>query len=288
MVDPTQQRFPIMNEKYELRRELGEGKTSKVYLANDLQIANQRYAIKILKNEYIENDEKAQEQLIKEVAVLETLKHKNIVGIYDYGDDGKIIKASGKVKENVVYIVLEYIAGGLLFELCQDLGPLGEDCARVFFKEIVESLEFMQSMSISHRDLKLENILIDQQLSIKIADFGFATESPGLLESYKGTPVYMAPEIIEGKKYSGFKADLFSAGVILFTLVKGIFPFMGATSQDKFYNYLLKESYSDYWEQVQATETSAEFKDLFQRLVMHDPEDRASIEKIKLHPWMNA
>jgi serine/threonine protein kinase len=126
-----------MNGKYELRRELGEGKTSKVYLANDLEVANQKYAIKILKNEYIENDEKAQDQVIKEVAVLETLKHGNIVGIYDYGDDGKIVKASGKVKENVVYIVLEYIAGGLLFEVCQDLGPLGEDCARVFFKEIV-------------------------------------------------------------------------------------------------------------------------------------------------------
>ena len=78
-----------MNEKYELRRELGEGKTSKVYLANDVNNSAQKYAIKILKNDYIENDEKAQDQVIKEVAVLETLKHKGIVGIFDYGDDGR-------------------------------------------------------------------------------------------------------------------------------------------------------------------------------------------------------
>jgi len=192
-----------MNEKYELRRELGEGKTSKVYLANDITGTGAKFAIKILKNEYIENDEKAQDQVIKEVAVLETLKHKNIVGIFDYGDDGRIVKASGKVKENVVYIVLEYVAGGLLFEVCQDLGPLGEDVARVFFKEIVDSIDFMQANSITHRDLKLENILIDQSLTIKVADFGFATENPGMLDSYKGTPVYMAPEIMAGKKYLG-------------------------------------------------------------------------------------
>lgn len=239
-----------MNEKYELRRELGEGKTSKVYLANDLTNPSQKFAIKILKNEYIENDEKAQDQVIKEVAVLETLKHKGIVGIFDYGDDGKIVKASGKEKLNVVYIVLEYIAGGLLFEVCQDLGPLGEDCSRVFFKELVEAIDFMQTMSISHRDLKLENILIDQSLSIKVADFGFATENPGLLDSYKGTPVYMAPEIALGKKYSGFTADLFSAGVILFTLARGIFPFMNSNENDQFYVHLLNKDYGTYWEQV--------------------------------------
>ena len=176
------------------------------------------------------------------------MKHHGIVGIFDYGDDGRIVKASGKEKLNVVYIVLEYIAGGLLFEVCQDLGPLGEDCARVFFKEIVDAMEFMQSMSISHRDLKLENILIDQSLSIKIADFGFATENPGLLDSYKGTPVYMAPEIALGNKYSGFTADLYSSGVILFTLARGIFPFMNSNENDQFYTHLLNKNYGNYWE----------------------------------------
>jgi serine/threonine protein kinase len=106
----------------------------------------------------------------------------------------------------------------------------------------------MQSNSITHRDLKLENILIDQSLNIKIADFGFATENPGMLESYKGTPVYMAPEIIQGKKYLGLKADLFSAGVILFTLARGIFPFMNSNESDQFYVHLLNKDYGTYWE----------------------------------------
>jgi len=119
----------------------------------------------------------------------------------------------------------------------------------------------MQSQGVSHRDLKLENILVDEELTIKIADFGFATENQGLLESYKGTPVYMAPEISLGHKYTGYKADLFSAGVILFTLVRGIFPFMGSTKDDQFFQFLINKDYASYWEAVEAEETSKEFKD---------------------------
>lgn len=184
--------------------------------------------------------------------------------------------------------MLEYVAGGLLFEICQDLGSLGEDAARVFFKEILTSIEFMQSQSISHRDLKLENILVDQALTIKIADFGFATENPGMLESYKGTPVYMAPEIALGHKYSGYKADIFSAGVILFTLVRGIFPFMNSNESDQFYVHLMKGDFAAYWQAVEAEEVSADFKDLAQKLLAHNPEDRPSLEKLKAHPWIAA
>lgn len=122
MVDAPKSKYPILNEKYELRRELGEGKTSKVYLAYGVENPAQKFAVKILKNEYINSDEKAQESVIREVAVLETLKHKHIVQIYEFGDNGKIVKASGKVKEDVVFIILEYVAGGLLFEVCQDVG----------------------------------------------------------------------------------------------------------------------------------------------------------------------
>jgi serine/threonine protein kinase len=99
-------------------------------------------------------------------------------------------------------------------------------------------------------------------LNIKIADFGFATENPGLLESYKGTPVYMAPEIVLGHKYSGYKADIFSAGVILFTLARGIFPFMNSNEQDQFYIHLMEKDYPQYWASVEAESCSSEFKDL--------------------------
>jgi serine/threonine protein kinase len=128
--------------------------------------------------------------------------------------------------------------------------------------------------------------LVDENLNIKIADFGFATEDAGLLESYKGTPVYMAPEIALGQKYTGYKADIFSAGVILFTLVRGIFPFMSSTADDQFYKHHLSKDYASYWAAVEGEGASKQFKDLIQIMLAHDPDERPSLEKLKAHPWM--
>ena len=83
--------------------------------------------------------------------------------------------------------MLEYAPGGLLFEICEDVVQMGENTARVFFKEIINAVDFMHKQGISHRDIKLENILLDNALNIKIADLGFATTNQGMLESYKGT-----------------------------------------------------------------------------------------------------
>lgn len=108
-------------------------------------------------------------------------------------------------------------------------------------------------MKVSHRDLKLENILVDCNLNLKIADFGYASFSKAdssLLTSYRGTFTYMAPEIKEGKPYNGEKIDLFSAGVILFILIRGIFPFKEARKEEFFYNLLINERYTEYWEKV--------------------------------------
>lgn len=96
----------------------------------------------------------------------------------------------------------------------------------------------MNQMHITHRDLKLENILVSENLQLKIADFGYASCRTDHLTSYRGTFTYMAPEIKEGKEYNGLKVDLFSAGVILFILVKGIFPFKEARTTESFYSML--------------------------------------------------
>lgn len=96
----------------------------------------------------------------------------------------------------------------------------------------------------------------------------------------------MAPEIALGHKYQGYKADIFSAGVILFTLARGIFPFMNSNKEDQFYNCLMKKKYGEYWGSVEANDATPEFKDLLQNLLSHNPEERLSLEKLKAHPWM--
>jgi serine/threonine protein kinase len=104
------------------------------------------------------------------------------------------------VIENLVFIIMEFVQGGLLFDLCQTLGAMGEDAGRFFMWQMVDAVEYMHSRRVVHRDLKLENILIDEQLNLKIADFGFACyKSIDSLKSYRGTMTYMAPEIKEGK-----------------------------------------------------------------------------------------
>lgn len=116
--------------------------------------------------------------------------------------------------------------GGLFFDVCQAAGAMGEEGGHFFMDQIADVISYLQDKKVAHRDLKLENILVDENLNLKVADFGFATyKKIGKLQSYRGTKTYMAPEIKEGKVYDGQKADMFSAGVILFIMVQGIFPF---------------------------------------------------------------
>ena len=146
----------------------------------------------------------------------------------------------------------------------------------------------MQSLNISHRDLKLENILIDNDFNLKVADFGFATfkKGGGLLNSYRGTQTYMAPEIKEGKPYSGEKVDLFSAGVILFILARGIFPFKEAKPDDNFYKYIHQKDFKGYWSKVESESLSDNLKDLLLKLLCYNDEERISLEDLKSHPWL--
>jgi len=160
--------------------------------------------------------------------------------MYEYGDAGKVVKPSGRIIDNLVYIVMEFVQGGLLFDLCQTMGAMGEDAGRFFLHQMLDSIDYMHSRRVVHRDLKLENILIDDQLNLKLADFGFACyKNIDALNSYRGTMTYMAPEIKEGKTYKGQNVDMFSIGVILFIIVQGIFPFKEARKKEYFYNLLL-------------------------------------------------
>jgi len=150
------------------------------------------------------------------------------------------LKPSGRKIENLVYILLEYVSGGLLFDLCQTMGGMGEDYGRFFLGQMIEVVGYMQGKGVVHRDLKLENILVDDLMNLKVADFGFATyRKIEKLQSYRGTMTYMAPEIKEGKTYDGKQIDMFSIGVILFIIIQGIFPFKEAKKDEYFYNLIM-------------------------------------------------
>lgn len=124
---------------------------------------------------------------------------------------------------------------------------MGENVGRFLGLQMLDSIEYMHSRRLVHRDLKLENLILDHGLNLKVADFGFASfKNIDCLTSYRGTKTYMAPEIKEGKQYRGESADLFSFGVILFIIVHGIFPFKEAKLDEYFFN-LLKTGQTDLY-----------------------------------------
>jgi len=132
------------------------------------------------------------------------MNNKNIVKLINYGTDGEIVKPSGRKINNIVYIGMEYVSGGLMFNLCQNLGGMGEDVGRFFFRQLIGVMEYMNKKNVVHRDIKIENILFDEHMNLKLADFGFATyKKVSTLKTYRGTMSYMAPEIKEGKEYDG-------------------------------------------------------------------------------------
>jgi len=218
---------------------------------------------------------------------LQGLSHANIVNIIGYGSDGSVKKPSGREIKNLVYILLEYVTGGLLFDLCQTLGGMGEDDGRFFLSQMCDALEYIQAKGVVHRDLKLENILVDDLMNLKIADFGFATyKKINKLNSYRGTMTYMAPEIKEGKTYDGKQIDMFSTGVILFIIVQGIFPFKEAKKDEYFYNLILKGQLDTYWSKVGGQNLTAEFKDLILKMFSYDGSKRPTVSELRSHPWM--
>ena len=279
-------KHPVFNNKYEILKSLGEGNTSKVYLGRELS-TNNHAAIKILKEEFLRRDSDSILSVHNEITILKNLDHAGIIKMYEYGDAGQVVKPSGRVIENLVYIVMEFVQGGLLFDLCQTMGAMGEDAGRFFLAQMLDSLDYMHGKRVVHRDLKLENILIDDQLNLKVADFGFACyKSIDTLKSYRGTMTYMAPEIKEGKQYKGTEVDVFSIGVILFIIVQGIFPFKEARKEEYFYNLLLQGKIDTYFQKVNGGNLSPEFKDLILKFFAYDGKNRPTIEQIKNHPWM--
>ena len=196
---------------YKIIKEIGEGAFGKAYLATHI-LLNINV---VLKCGLIDDP-----NIVREIYYHKQLKHKNIVSLYE------VIKT-----ENHLWIALEYCQGGELYYYIYEKKRLELDECRNIFFQIVLGVKYVHSLNLSHRDLKLENILLaDQKRTIvKLTDFGFIREfnpqSRKFLSTICGTTVYMAPELLTGQKYSGFAIDIWSMGVILYTMLNGMLPF---------------------------------------------------------------
>jgi serine/threonine protein kinase len=187
-------------------------------------------------------------------------------------------------------LALEYCEGGELFEYVQDAGRFHDDLARYYFRGIVEAVAACHSVGVAHCDLKLDNILLDSNFQVKLADFGLATaigSSDGLIEAYQGTKSYMAPEIQAHLPYNGFAADIFAMGVCLFVMCTQSFPFQAATSTDSHYRMFINDNAS-YWAiyaKLTGIAFSASFISLINALLTFNPTHRLSLSEVLGHPW---
>ncbi|KAG7334581.1 hypothetical protein KOW79_001177 [Hemibagrus wyckioides] len=251
---------------YRLEKTLGKGQTGLVKLGVHC-ITGQKVAIKIVNREKL--SESVLMKVEREIAILKLIEHPHVLKLHDVYENNKYL-----------YLVLEHVSGGELFDYLVKKGRLTPKEARKFFRQIISALDFCHSHSICHRDLKPENLLLDEKNNIRVADFGMASLQVGdsLLETSCGSPHYACPEVIRGEKYDGRKADVWSCGVILFALLVGALPF----DHDNL-RQLLEKVKSGVFHMPHFI--PPECQALLRGMIEVNPEKRLTLEAIQKHPW---
>ena len=275
-----------IDNKYTILETKGRGATANVYLVEDKN-DKAKYAVKVLKE--ITSYFQKEIDILKTVSVL---KNPYIVNLINYGEGP--VKIKSKPVKNNQYVVLEYASKGELFDYiyCAEKG-LNEKYAKLIFHKILKGVQAIHNSGICHRDLKMQNILVDDKFNPKICDFGFGAklmgeDGSGRLNEFLGTQNYAAPEIFLHRPYDGVKADIFSLGVILLNLVTSKMGFIQATRNDKYYRCIMAKKYNMYWNLVTGLigSVSEDLKNLYIKMVSFSPEQRPSIEDIFQDPWM--
>ena len=211
---------------YMFIKDIGEGNFGKVKLAIKKETGEQ-FAIKIMNKEKIRNQ--MGRLLIPEIEISKKFNHKNVIRVYSIIED-----------DINYYIVMEYCSKGELFDYIVSKKKLSKDEASIFFYQLINGIEHIHSMGFAHRDLKPENLLITKNNILKIIDFGLTHEYDEnmLLKTKCGSPSYAAPEILKGKKYDGFKSDIWCCGIILHAMLCGFLPFQGENNKILFKNII--------------------------------------------------
>ncbi|KAM8915168.1 NUAK family SNF1-like kinase 2 [Spinachia spinachia] len=256
-----------LKHRYEFMETLGKGTYGKVKKAEER--CGRLVAIKSIRKEKIK-DEQDLVHIRREIEIMSSLCHPHIITIFEVFEN----------KDKIV-IVMEYASRGDLYDYVCDKRSISEREARHFFRQIVSAVHYCHQNGIVHRDLKLENILLDGNGNVKIADFGLSNLFRGdeYLQTFCGSPLYASPEIVNGRPYRGPEVDTWSLGVLLYTMVHGSMPFDGNN-----HKALVQQiSTGNYRKPVNPSDACG----LIRWMLMVNPERRATVEEIAGHWWLN-
>ncbi|XP_067277753.1 MAP/microtubule affinity-regulating kinase 3a isoform X2 [Pseudorasbora parva] len=254
---------------YRLLKTIGKGNFAKVKLARHI-LTGSEVAIKMIDKTQL--NPTSLQKLSREVTIMKNLNHPNIVKLFE------VIET-----EKTLFLVMEYASGGEVFDYLVAHGRMKEKEARAKFRQIVSAVQYCHQKHIVHRDLKAENLLLDADMNIKIADFGFSNEFMvgNKLDTFCGSPPYAAPELFQGKKYDGPEVDVWSLGVILYTLVSGSLPFDGQNLKELRERVLRGKYRIPFY-------MSTDCENLLKRFLVLNPAKRGTLEQIMKERWINA
>uniref|UniRef100_A0A1W7RDG2 Serine/threonine-protein kinase MARK2 n=1 Tax=Agkistrodon contortrix contortrix TaxID=8713 RepID=A0A1W7RDG2_AGKCO len=253
---------------YRLLKTIGKGNFAKVKLARHV-LTGKEVAVKIIDKTQLNSS--SLQKLFREVRIMKVLNHPNIVKLFEVIETDKTL-----------YLVMEYASGGEVFDYLVAHGRMKEKEARAKFRQIVSAVQYCHQKFIVHRDLKAENLLLDADMNIKIADFGFSNEFTfgNKLDTFCGSPPYAAPELFQGKKYDGPEVDVWSLGVILYTLVSGSLPFDGQNLKELRERVLRGKYRIPFY-------MSTDCENLLKKFLILNPSKRGTLEQIMKDRWMN-
>ena len=209
----------VLEGRYLVDRPIARGGMSTVYRCLDTRL-DREVAAKVMDGRYV-HDELFLDRFAREARAMAQLSHPNLVGVYDFSADG-----------DVVYLIMELITGGTLRELLAERGPMPPHAATAVLRATLRGLSVAHRRGLVHRDIKPDNILINGDSSVKLADFGLvraASESRRSSDQIVGTVAYLSPEQVDGSELTQ-TSDVYSAGIVLFELLTGTVPFSGETS----------------------------------------------------------
>ncbi|KAI3631180.1 hypothetical protein MIR68_010670 [Amoeboaphelidium protococcarum] len=276
----------LMFGDYRLLQTLGEGEFGKVKLA--LTSSMEPVAIKFIKKKMLTSSNRLK-KVLREIRLLESSHHKHIVQLIQVLESEKYIG-----------VVMEYASGGELFDYILKKRHLKESEAKRLFIQLISGVRYLHQNGIVHRDLKLENLLLDSKKNIKITDLGFGnvTQAGQLLKTSCGSPCYASPELVLSSSYDGFAADVWSCGVILYAMVCCYLPFdddvtnPDSSNVNKLYQYILNCIDGDGQQPPLGIKfpdwVGKDVRDLCRKILVVDPVHRYTIDDILKHKWLQS